>query len=104
VRGIVLEEVVESLLGHLEPENDGPLAVDGPVKLFGLLLGVFIGVFGCGEPVLESGGVRVALGVLVDGVNDTAVLGPSVGKKVVVFHVRSRPRAGAWQLVVAGFL
>ena len=92
-RGIVLEELVESLLGHLEPENDGTLAIDGPVKLFGLFLGVFIGVFGCGEPVLESGGVRVALCVLIDGVDGTALLRPSVGKEVVVFH--------GWVCVVA---
>ncbi len=89
-RGIVLEELVESLLGYLEPENDGTLAIDGLIKLLGLFLGVFVGVFGCGEAVLKSDGVLVTVGVLVDGVDDMAVLRTAVGKEVVVFHERVR--------------
>ena len=83
---IVLEEVVKSLLGHLEPENDGTLAIDGPIKLLCLFLGVFVGIFRCGEAVLEFDGVPVGISVLVDGVDDMAVLRTAVGKEVVVFH------------------
>ena len=73
-------------MGHLEPENDGTLAIDGPVKLLRLLLGVLVGVFGCGEAVLKFDGVPFAVSVLIDAIDDMAVLRTAVGKEVVVFH------------------